>query len=199
MNTIREKRLVCSCELCKDLEKRYNLKPYSNWVPDSGWRMAIIPRKSSFSENTRISIFALFAIPESYKRVEYTEYLNRAWIAQTGRSVGEGEGFAYFCKFVDPIRKYQSGELWVLDEGDYFFCRMGFFELLTEEDRQFHELIDFTVLDMAHDISILRKMLRSSFSALIQSHHTIESQSGVFSSLTRRITSRASQLLKPRR
>lgn len=199
MNTIREKRLVCSCELCKDLEKRYNLKPYSNWVPDSGWRMAIIPRQSPFSENTRKLIFALFAISESDKHVNYTEYLNRAWNAQTGRPVGEGEGFAYFCKFVDPIRKYQSGELWVLDEGDYFFCKMGVFELLPEEDRQSHELIDFTALDMAHDISVLRKMLRSSFSAIIQRHHTIESQRGMFSGLTRRITSRASQLLKPKR
>ena len=166
MNDTREVRLICSCELCKDIENRFAFKPFSNWVPESGWRMAIIPKHSEFNEEVKATIFALFQVPDKWECIDYSHNPNQAWTYVTGKIPGPFEGFSYFCKFADIENQFQCGELWVLDEGDYYYCRMGFFKPLLSTEMDQYNLVDFTSLGEGNDITSLRSYFRGTFAEL---------------------------------
>ena len=188
MRPVREKCIICSCHICRDLEARFDLKPFSCRI-SFPWPKAIIPRLAPFSEETRATLFNLFSVPESYEYVDYSARLNQAWSERAYDPSQPKEMVAFFSKFVDPIRKYQSGEMWVLEEGEYLYCTVGFFDKLQKGDEHRYDLTDWSTTEMASDLSAMRGGLKSSFRDLGTNRPTSISASRVLKRVLRRASS----------
>jgi hypothetical protein len=119
-----------------------------------------------FTEETLATLFTVFSIPKSYEYVDYTQRLNQSWRESVQDHSQPKEMVAFFGKFVDPIQKYQSGEMFVLEEGQYFYCVMGFFEKFQKGDEDRYDLTDWTTTKMAGDLTLMRRSVREIFDDL---------------------------------
>ena len=160
----KKQYLICNCVLCQDIATRYNLKNFSFKIPLPCFDNKIIIRKKSlFSNKTKNKLFKKFSIPSSYKYVDYTQVLNQAWKKKEYNSSQPKKMVAFFCKFVNSLQKYQSAEIWVLEEGNFFYCIMIKFEELQDGDEERYNLIDLASTKELSDLSLLRNSLLNNF------------------------------------
>lgn len=167
----KEARTVCSCLSCQDLAVRYGFDVYSCFPFRTPPHRAIIPRYEPFCDKTRRDLFSIFDVPARYVYVDYTDLHNQmirfGWKSQPPSGAGDADNvITFLCKLVDPVQRYQSGEMIVFEVGTYFFCLMHYFEKRRPGDEKIYEFVDFTDSEVARDHTALIERMLGSFERL---------------------------------
>ena len=167
----RESRIVCSCLGCQALVATHGLDLYSCFAFGTPPLQAVSPRCGPFSEKTRTAILSIFDVPERWEHVDQTDLQNQmiAFGLKSQPPPGSSNAdrvLCSYCKLVDPIERYQAGELIVFESGDYFYSTINFFEKRQEGDETIYEFIDFTDTDAGRDLPATVQRLFDSFKEL---------------------------------
>jgi len=79
----------------------------------------------------------------------------------------------FYCRLVDPIERYQAGEVIVFESGRYFYCLMLLNEKREEEDEMVHESIDFTTTEAGRNLRATMQKQLEEFRDLVPARSAV--------------------------